>query len=98
MFTSLTLMQPHGLRDNHIWCVLLPAPLRADRVLVMAPAKHAFIRTRQGGSGLHALVGSDAIKRMLVAASTATELVLGPAADLHRAVRACVGLKARRYT
>ncbi len=86
---NLTLMQSHGLGDNHIGGILFPAPLGADGVLVVAPAKHTFIRTRQGRRGFHALIRSDAVKGVFVAATTAAQLVLGPAADLHRTVCAC---------
>ena len=85
-------MQAHGLGDDHIWRILFPAPLGTDRVLVVAPAKHAFIRTCQRRRGLHTLVGSNAVKGVFVAATSAAQLVLGPAADLYRAVRACKGI------
>ena len=54
----------------------------------MAPAEHTAIGAGEGRSHLHALVGGDAVEGVLVAAASATKLVLGPAAKLDGGVGA----------
>merc|ERR1719401_1195778 len=48
----------------------------------MSPTEDTLVCARERGSGLHALVGGDAVMGVLVASPAAAELVLGPAAEL----------------
>jgi hypothetical protein len=44
------------LGDEVLGLILLPAPLAADRVFVVAPAEDALVRARERRRRLHALV------------------------------------------
>mmetsp|Transcript_16459 Transcript_16459/g.47292 ORF Transcript_16459/g.47292 Transcript_16459/m.47292 type:complete len:306 (-) Transcript_16459:319-1236(-) len=77
----------NGPLDDEVGIVCLPPPLPPDRILVMTPAKDALVGARQRGRRLHAAVGGDAVEGVLVAPSTAAELVLRPAAQLDGRVR-----------
>lgn len=57
---------------------------------MVAPAEDTLVGTGQGGRGLHAPVGLDAIEAVLVAAPPPPQHGLGPAAQLHSAVGACI--------
>mmetsp|Transcript_16125 Transcript_16125/g.56221 ORF Transcript_16125/g.56221 Transcript_16125/m.56221 type:complete len:240 (+) Transcript_16125:1122-1841(+) len=81
-------MQLDALCDNLQGIIHLPLPLGARGVLVVAPAESALVRAREGGRRLHALIRGDAVEGMLVATSSAPQLVLRPAAQLHRRVGA----------
>lgn len=59
------------------------------RVGVVTPAEDALVGTGQGGGGLHAPVGLNAIEAMLVTATPPAQHGLGPAAQLHPTVGAC---------
>mmetsp|Transcript_23254 Transcript_23254/g.58154 ORF Transcript_23254/g.58154 Transcript_23254/m.58154 type:complete len:405 (+) Transcript_23254:279-1493(+) len=73
---------------DHVGFVHLPFPLLADRVLVVTPAEHAGVRTRQTRCGFHALVRVDSIECAFVALATTTQRGLGPTTHLHTTVRA----------
>ncbi len=45
----------YSLFNNHMRGIRLPSPLPADRILVVAPAKDAFVGASQGRGCLHAL-------------------------------------------
>ena len=46
----------------------------------VAPAENAAVGTGEGWGHLHALVGGNAVKRVLVTSTSASELVFGPPA------------------
>lgn len=60
------------------------------RVGVVAPAEDTLVGTGQGGGGLHAPVGLDAIEAVLVAAAPPAQHGLGPPAQLHPTMGACM--------
>mmetsp|Transcript_86760 Transcript_86760/g.265553 ORF Transcript_86760/g.265553 Transcript_86760/m.265553 type:complete len:394 (-) Transcript_86760:136-1317(-) len=77
----------NALRNDRLRLVHLPLPLRARGVLVVTPAEDAFVGASQRWRCLHALERGDPVKRMLIAAAPAAQLVLGPAAQLDSGVR-----------
>mmetsp|Transcript_19165 Transcript_19165/g.53390 ORF Transcript_19165/g.53390 Transcript_19165/m.53390 type:complete len:495 (+) Transcript_19165:130-1614(+) len=77
-----------GLVDDEMGIVRLPAPLLADGILVVPPAKDTLVGAGQARCRLHALVRRNAIKGVFVASTPSPQLVLGPAAQLDGAVRA----------
>ena len=78
-----SLVQPNGLFDNGTRWIHLPSPFCANGVFVVAPTECALVCTCQRRSGLHALIGCNAVASVLVATSSTTQLVLRPAAQLH---------------
>ena len=60
--------------------ISLPTPFCANRIFVVPPAEHTLVGAREGGGGLHALVGGYAVEGVLVAAATAPQHALCPPA------------------
>jgi hypothetical protein len=71
----------HETANKAFGFVGLPAPFCADGILVMPPAEHALVGAGERGSGLHALVGRDAVKGVLVASAAAPQHALRPTAN-----------------
>ena len=70
----------NGLSDNHFGIVRLPSPFSSHGIFMMSPAKDAFVGACQGGRGFHALIRSDAVVGVFVAAASSAELMFGPSA------------------
>mmetsp|Transcript_2984 Transcript_2984/g.4860 ORF Transcript_2984/g.4860 Transcript_2984/m.4860 type:complete len:239 (+) Transcript_2984:1112-1828(+) len=73
-------------RHNKVRIISLPSPFLSDRVLVVSPAKDTLVRTCKRRRCLHALVGSDSVKGVLVAATSSSQLMLGPTTQLDSTV------------
>mmetsp|Transcript_23723 Transcript_23723/g.66997 ORF Transcript_23723/g.66997 Transcript_23723/m.66997 type:complete len:232 (-) Transcript_23723:598-1293(-) len=79
-------MRLDSLIDDEVRIIGLPFPLFADWILVMTPAEHALVGTRQAWRCFHALVRCYPIERMFVTSSSSTQLMLRPSTELHSAV------------
>ena len=64
---------------------------------VVAPAEDTLVGTGQGGCGLHAAMGLDAVEAVLVAAAPPPQHRLGPPAQLHSAMRTCTASQNSDY-
>src|SRR5690606_3264060 len=61
--TSLTnhrLMQLNRFSHNHIRFICFPSPFLANRVLVVTPAEHTFVRACKRWGSFHALIACNA--------------------------------------
>ena len=70
----------HEAANKEFRGICLPSPLRAHGIFVVPPAEHTLVGAREGGGGLHALVGGYAVEGVLVAAATAPQHALCPPA------------------
>mmetsp|Transcript_73240 Transcript_73240/g.172116 ORF Transcript_73240/g.172116 Transcript_73240/m.172116 type:complete len:414 (-) Transcript_73240:111-1352(-) len=78
----------HHALNQCVRVVCFPAPARAHRVGVVAPAEHTLVGTRETRCRLHALVARNAVEGVLVTPPSSSEHGFGPATELDAAVGA----------